>query len=214
MRSCLPKTSPVSTTRRLPTRSETALRTRSRCCRDGVLLRGADGWAPHRGSLDAVRHRRPRRRRIVRGDFIEPVDPVHGEHASLLIDGELVVLGRVDLFAVEQPDNEHDAVLSSERGLARRCDRPGAGPDPLLGGGVNGGETLYDNQSRARPGGNGARTTGRRTGSGKPESPVLGRAVRALPRLRSQPQKVGWPALSRPLQAFADRSPPSVHRLG
>jgi hypothetical protein len=87
---------------------------------------------------------------------------VHGEYASLLIDGELVVLGRVDLFAVEQPDNEHDAVLSSERGQTRPCERPGAGPDPLLGGGVNGGETLYDNQSRARPGGYGARAAGRK----------------------------------------------------
>jgi hypothetical protein len=87
----------------------------------------------------------------VRGDFIEPVDPVHGEHASLLIDGELVVLGRVDLFAVKQPDNEHDAVLSSERSLARPYGRLGVGFDPLLGGGVNGAETLHDNQSRARP---------------------------------------------------------------
>src|SRR5277367_2267080 len=151
MRSCLSKTSPVSTRHRLPTRSATALRTRSRCRRDGVLLLGADGWAPHHRPLYAVRHRRPRRRRIVRGDFIEPVDPVHGEHASLLIDGELVVLGRVDLFAVKQPDNEHDAVISSERSLARPYGRLGVGFDPLWGGGVNGAETLHDNQSRARP---------------------------------------------------------------
>jgi hypothetical protein len=88
----------------------------------------------------------------VRGDFIEPVDSVHGEHAGLLIDGELVVLGPVDLFSVKQPDNEHDAVLSSKRSLARSCGRLGLGCDRLWGGGVNGAETLHDNQARARTG--------------------------------------------------------------
>jgi hypothetical protein len=35
-----------------------------------------------------------------------------------LIDGELVPLGGVDLFSVKESDDEHDAVLSSECGLA------------------------------------------------------------------------------------------------
>jgi len=91
----------------------------------------------------------------VRGDFFEPIDPVHGEHAGLLIYGERVVLGPVDLFSVKEPDNEHDAVLSSERGIARSFDRPVAGPVPLSSGGVNGTETLHDNQSWALPGGTG-----------------------------------------------------------
>jgi len=78
---------------------------------------------------------------------------MHSKHAGLLIDGELVVLGRVDLFSVKERDNEHDAVLSSERGLARSYDRPVAGPVPLWSGGMNGAETLHDNQSRALPGG-------------------------------------------------------------
>ncbi len=77
---------------------------------------------------------------------------MHSKHAGLLIDGELVVLGRVDLFSVKERDNEHDAVLSSERGLARSYDRPVAGPVPLWSGGVKRAETLHDNQSRALPG--------------------------------------------------------------
>jgi hypothetical protein len=48
----------------------------------------------------------------VRRDFLEPVDPGNAEHASFLIDGELVPLGRVDLFSVKESDDEHSAVLS------------------------------------------------------------------------------------------------------
>jgi hypothetical protein len=48
-------------------------------------------------------------------DFLEPIDAQNGEHTSVFVDAELVALGRVDLFTVEQSDNEHDAVLSSER---------------------------------------------------------------------------------------------------
>jgi hypothetical protein len=91
----------------------------------------------------------------VRRDFLEPVDPQHAEHTGVFVDGELVALGRVDLFSVKESDNKHDAVLSSQRGLARSYDRSAAGPDPLWGGGVNGAETLYDNQSRAVQVGNG-----------------------------------------------------------
>jgi hypothetical protein len=47
-----------------------------------------------------------------------------------LIDGELVALGRVHLFSVKKPDNKHDAVLSSECGLAWWYGRLGE-PDQL-----------------------------------------------------------------------------------
>jgi hypothetical protein len=83
-----------------------------------LLLVGPNQWRPHHGFLDAVRHRRPRRWRVVGRDFLEPVDAGNAEHASFLIDVELVALGRVDLFSVKEPDNKHDAVLSSECGLA------------------------------------------------------------------------------------------------
>jgi hypothetical protein len=90
----------------------------------------------------------------VRRDFLESVDPVNAEHASFLIDGQLVALGRVDLFSVKEPDDEHDAVLSSECGLA--CDRtvdPLPDPDPLWDWDVNGLKTCNDNQSHGADGG-------------------------------------------------------------
>jgi hypothetical protein len=102
---------------------------------NGVLLLGADEWPPDDGLLNTVRHRRPRRRRKVRCDFFEPVDPQNAEHAGLLVDGELVAVGRVDLFSVKESNNEHDAVLSSERGLERSYDRIAAVPDPIVGRG-------------------------------------------------------------------------------
>ena len=87
----------------------------------------ADQRPPHHRFLDAMSHRRPRRRRIVGRDFLEPVDPVDAEHASGFIDTELVAVQAVDLFPVKESDNKHDAVLSSECGLA--CDRT-IGPPP------------------------------------------------------------------------------------
>ena len=77
--------------------------------------------------LDAMSHRRPRRWRIVGRDFLESVDPVNGEHAGAFIDSELVAVQAVDLFSIQEVDDEHDAVLSSECGLA--CDRT-IGPPP------------------------------------------------------------------------------------
>jgi hypothetical protein len=50
-------------------------------------------------------------------DFLEPVDPGNAQHASLLIDRELVAVLCVDLFSIKEPDDEHGAVLSSEFGL-------------------------------------------------------------------------------------------------
>jgi hypothetical protein len=55
----------------------------------------------------------------VRRHFLEPVDSGNAEHARIVIDAELVALGCVDLFSIKKPDDEHDAVLSSECGLAR-----------------------------------------------------------------------------------------------
>ena len=98
----------------------------------------------------------------MRRDFLETVDPQHAEHTRVFVDGELVALGRVHLFSVKE--SEHDAVLSSQRSLARSYDRSAAGPDPLWGGGVNGAETLYDNQSRAVQVGNGSAGPGSRSG--------------------------------------------------
>ncbi|MDT5340840.1 MAG: hypothetical protein QOE52_24, partial [Mycobacterium sp.] len=84
-------------------------------------------------------------------------------------------LGRVDLFSVKESDNKHDAVLSSQRGLARSYDRSAAGPDPLWGGGVNGAETLHDNQSRAVQVGNGPAGPGStsRSGPSVPDPPTV-----------------------------------------
>src|ERR1700730_9106937 len=91
-----------------------------------LLLLGTNQRRAHHGLLDPVRYRCPRRWRIVRRYFLEPVDPGNAEHASFLIDGELVAVQCVDLFSVKESDDEHDAVLSSECGLA--CDRT---VDPL-----------------------------------------------------------------------------------
>jgi hypothetical protein len=82
-----------------------------------LLLVVANQRWPHHRLFDAMRHRCPRRWRVVRRNFLESVDPGNAEHAGFLIDGELVTLGRVDLFSVKESDDEHDAVLSSERGL-------------------------------------------------------------------------------------------------
>jgi len=78
----------------------------------------------------------------VRRDFLEPVDPGNGEHAGFLIDRELVALGRVDLFSVKESDDEHDAVLYSQCGLTRSYGRF----HRLWGAGINGPQTLDDNQ--------------------------------------------------------------------
>jgi hypothetical protein len=93
----------------------------------------------------------------VRRDFFESVDPQNAEHSGLVVHGELVALGRVDLFSVKESYYEHDAVLSSDCGLARSYDRPSARAVPSWGEGVNGAETLPDDQSRALPSGNGDR---------------------------------------------------------
>jgi hypothetical protein len=61
---------------------------------------------------------------------------------------ERVVVGRVDLFSVKESNNEHDAVLSSQRGLACFYERLPPARIDCGSGGMNGVETLYDNQSR------------------------------------------------------------------
>jgi hypothetical protein len=117
----------------------------------------------------------------VRRDFLETVDPQHAEHTGVFVDGELVALGRVDLFSVKESDNKRDAVLSSQRGLARSYDRSAAGPDPLWGGGVNGAETLYDNQSRP------CRSATDPRDPAAPADPAHRRRIR--PQLKSESQK-------------------------
>jgi hypothetical protein len=52
----------------------------------------------------------------VRRYFLEPIDPRNAEYASLLVDRELVALCCVNLFSVEESDDEHDVVLPSDCG--------------------------------------------------------------------------------------------------
>jgi len=57
----------------------------------------------------------------VRGDFLEPFDPLHAQDAGVLVDAQGVVRGPADLLAVTQSDNEHNVVLSWPRARTIRC---------------------------------------------------------------------------------------------
>ena len=54
-----------------------------------------------------MRYRQPGRRRVMRRDFFETVDPGNRKHTGLLIDFELVAVARVYFIAVKKPDYEH-----------------------------------------------------------------------------------------------------------
>jgi hypothetical protein len=114
-----------------------------------VLISVSDHRTLDHVLLDTVCHRSPRRRRIVRRYFLEPVDTVNAQHPGLFVDFEFVALSCGDFFSIKKPDHEHDAVLPSNAASPNPTVGPFASAVPLWDWHVNGSKTCNDNQLQA-----------------------------------------------------------------